>query len=231
VIFSSLGSISKNFGYFLLDTSTNTPISVQTGIFRTNCLDCLDRTNVIQTLLAKKIVEDFLITVGAWRGWSSTLSDEGAEGIFNGMWADNGDWLSKIYAGTGALKSAFTRRGKSTLMGFLDDAAKNVTRFYNSNFADKLRQEAIEILLGKYAASPAVILSNPLSDAVSEEMNLRKNEYSFTKKATLWIGSWNVMGGVPHTKERFEGWFGVSNGIFLYLYLLYIYFRFTWNSH
>lgn len=32
----------------------------QTGIFRTNCVDCLDRTNVVQTLFAKRILEQQL---------------------------------------------------------------------------------------------------------------------------------------------------------------------------
>ena len=29
----------------------------QTGVFRTNCIDCLDRTNVVQSLFAKRILE------------------------------------------------------------------------------------------------------------------------------------------------------------------------------
>lgn len=33
-------------------------VSLQTGIFRTNCIDCLDRTNVVQSLLAKKSLLD-----------------------------------------------------------------------------------------------------------------------------------------------------------------------------
>ena len=33
------------------------------------------------------------------------------------MWGDNGDVLSKLYAGTGALRSEFTRTGKRTLGG------------------------------------------------------------------------------------------------------------------
>lgn len=33
------------------------------------------------------------------------------------LWAENGDALSRAYAGTNALKSSFTRSGKSTLAG------------------------------------------------------------------------------------------------------------------
>ena len=29
-------------------------IALQEGVFRTNCIDCLDRTNVVQGLLARK---------------------------------------------------------------------------------------------------------------------------------------------------------------------------------
>jgi phosphatidylinositol 4-phosphatase len=38
-----------------------TSLSQQTGVFRTNCVDCLDRTNVVQTLLAKRMLEKQLV--------------------------------------------------------------------------------------------------------------------------------------------------------------------------
>jgi hypothetical protein len=36
----------------------------------------------------------------------------------------NGDALSKIYVGTGAINSSFTRSGKRNLAGLLSDASK-----------------------------------------------------------------------------------------------------------
>ena len=33
---------------------------MQGGIFRTNCIDCLDRTNVTQTKISMKTVEEIL---------------------------------------------------------------------------------------------------------------------------------------------------------------------------
>lgn len=44
------------------------------------------------------------------------------------LWADNGDRLSKIYAGTGALNTSATRTGKKTFAGMLSDATKSVGR-------------------------------------------------------------------------------------------------------
>jgi len=34
------------------------PSNQQDGVFRTNCMDCLDRTNVVQGLFAKVMLED-----------------------------------------------------------------------------------------------------------------------------------------------------------------------------
>ena len=32
-------------------------VSVQQGVFRTNCIDCLDRTNVVQSMLARRSLQ------------------------------------------------------------------------------------------------------------------------------------------------------------------------------
>jgi len=61
--------------------------------------------------------------------------------------------LSKIYAGTGALKSSFTRHGKMSLAGALADARKSATRIYINNFADKGRQNTIDMLLVSLVSS------------------------------------------------------------------------------
>lgn len=55
--------------------------------------------------------------------------------------------LSKIYAGTGALKSSFTRHGKMSLAGAISDARKSAARIYINNFADKGRQNVVDMLL------------------------------------------------------------------------------------
>lgn len=37
--------------------------STQRGVFRINCIDCLDRTNVVQGLLAKRMLHIQLIVI------------------------------------------------------------------------------------------------------------------------------------------------------------------------
>ncbi len=64
----------------------------QEGVFRTNCLDCLDRTNLIQTIISQMAVEAFLGHRGefATSDFWSRHSD---------LWADNGDSLSRFMPG------------------------------------------------------------------------------------------------------------------------------------
>lgn len=117
--------------------SRSSPVILQQeGVFRTNCLDCLDRTNLVQTIISSMALEIFFSQQGG--GISPDLQLRHST-----LWADNGDALSKMYAGTGALKSSFTRHGKMSIAGALADARKTATRIYVNNFTDKARQNTI----------------------------------------------------------------------------------------
>lgn len=166
----------------------------QEGVFRTNCLDCLDRTNLIQTIISQMAVEAFLGHRGEFAAsdfWMRHAS----------LWADNGDSLSKIYAGTGALKSSFTRHGKMSLAGAVADVRKSVQRIYHNNFVDPSRQITIDMLLGRLVGQAPVHLFDPISDHVSMELGKRSEEYTSFKNISMWVGTFNLNGrtdGVDH---------------------------------
>ncbi|KAI1893600.1 hypothetical protein AGOR_G00125390 [Albula goreensis] len=107
----------------------------QTGTIRVNCLDCLDRTNSVQAYLALEMVPQQMADLGLEK---SQLVGRFQE-TFRSMWSLNGDSISKIYAGTGALE------GKAK-GGKLKDGARSVTRTIQNNFFDNSKQEAIDIL-------------------------------------------------------------------------------------
>ncbi|KAF6834071.1 SacI domain and endonuclease/exonuclease/phosphatase, partial [Colletotrichum musicola] len=166
----------------------------QEGVFRTNCLDCLDRTNLIQTLISQMATEAFL----GHRGEYAT-SDFWMR--HSTLWADNGDALSKIYAGTGALKSSFTRHGKMSLAGAVADMRKSVQRLYHNNFTDSARQTTIDRLLGRLVNQAPVLLFDPISDYVSSELTKRSAEFSSVQDITMLVGTFNLNGrteGVDH---------------------------------
>jgi len=56
----------------------------QQGVFRTNCLDCLDRTNLMQTIISHMGIEEFL-GPRSEKPSSEFLTRHGM------LWADNGD--------------------------------------------------------------------------------------------------------------------------------------------
>jgi len=172
----------------------------QNGIFRTNCLDCLDRTNVIQTNLSEMMLEVFLKQQGEERPTSDFWARHGM------LWADNGDTLAKIYTGTGALKSSYTRAGKSSLAGMFADARKSVQRMYINNFEDKGRQNTIDMLLGRLVGQQPVTLFDPINDWVAAEVGRRAPEYTSAEHINIWIGTFNLNGKTEGVSEDLSPW-------------------------
>ncbi|QIW97567.1 hypothetical protein AMS68_003085 [Peltaster fructicola] len=136
----------------------------QTATVRTNCMDCLDRTNVVQSMLGRWTLTRMLIDLGVLRSGESAKEDNAFELIFRNVWADNADVVSRSYSGTGALKTDFTRTGKRTRAGALQDLNNSITRYVRNNYRDGPRQDGFDIFLGNYRADSASIGSQQFAD-------------------------------------------------------------------
>lgn len=99
----------------------------QKGVLRTNCMDCLDRTNVCQSSFAKHVLEVQLRE----EGFDMSAQLDQTTSWFNTVWADNGDAISKQYASTAAMKGDYTRTRKRDYRGMVNDLGLSLTRFYN----------------------------------------------------------------------------------------------------
>ncbi|TTE36946.1 Synaptojanin-1 [Bagarius yarrelli] len=117
--------------------------------------------------------------------------------VFRTMWSVNGDSISKIYAGTGALDG----KAKS---GKLKDGARSVTRTIQNNFFDSSKQEAIDILrLGSTLNSDladkarALLTTSSLYASPRVLLGMCQNHHKYTrpKKIRVCVGTWNVNGG------------------------------------
>ncbi|KAG0175793.1 inositol polyphosphate 5-phosphatase [Apophysomyces sp. BC1021] len=191
ILMNAIRQDLDKYEFFLMDTDDNRIVCSQKGVFRTNCMDCLDRTNLVQNEISRLKLQAYL----------NQLSDRRRQVHIDNilarhahLWAENGDGLSKIYAGTGALKSAFTRTGKVTFMNVLSDATRSVNRFYINNFQDKARQEVIDQLLGKLVGQREIMIHDPISESVSKLMVTRVKEYSTIRKITIFSGTYNLNG-------------------------------------
>ncbi|XP_069886687.1 synaptojanin-1 isoform X8 [Dipodomys merriami] len=175
----------------------------QSGTVRTNCLDCLDRTNSVQAFLGLEMLAKQLEALGlAEKPQLVTRFQE----VFRSMWSVNGDSISKIYAGTGALE------GKAKA-GKLKDGARSVTRTIQNNFFDSSKQEAIDVLLlGNTLNSDladkarALLTTGSLraSSKVLKSMCENFYKYSKPKKIRVCVGTWNVNGGKQFRSIAFK---------------------------
>jgi hypothetical protein len=116
---------------------------------RTNCMDCLDRTNVVQSVFSRRVahIQLFNLKVGsAPKGLPfEPFKDRELEQAFRNSWTDNADVMSLLYAGTPALKTDFTRNMKRTYAGELNDGLNSITRYYINNFCDGYNHDCLDL--------------------------------------------------------------------------------------
>lgn len=102
---------------FFARSATGAVTSWQLGVIRTNCMDNLDRTNVVQSLFARRSLLMQLGKDSVLEDMSNVLDSpyKTFEKKYKSVWANNADAISQMYAGTGALKVDFTKTGKRTI--------------------------------------------------------------------------------------------------------------------
>jgi phosphatidylinositol 4-phosphatase len=126
---------------------------LQTGVARVSCLDSLDRTNLTCSIFARYVIPYQIqaispglpaVQVLPATGVSPTevrdpvsTTRKSLEESYNALtclWADSGDSISLMYAGTGALKADVTRTGKRQfIQGSYADGMNALTRYYLNN--------------------------------------------------------------------------------------------------
>uniref|UniRef100_A0AC35TPX9 SAC domain-containing protein n=1 Tax=Rhabditophanes sp. KR3021 TaxID=114890 RepID=A0AC35TPX9_9BILA len=168
VLKNSLTKDINEAGYFNVQ-ETNIA-KYQNGYFRTNCMDCLDRTNVVQSLIALETLNIQLLDLGIVQDSFDLSRNDDFNDIFKNIWADNGDECSRQYAGTGALKADFTRVGKRTIQGALNDGVNAISRYFRNNFTDGYKQDSIDLFLGNAVLSNDAVpklLTDPIVNVSS----------------------------------------------------------------
>ncbi|XP_026845608.1 phosphatidylinositide phosphatase SAC2 isoform X2 [Drosophila persimilis] len=126
----------------------------QKSVFRVNCMDCLDRTNVVQTAIGKAVLESQLVKLGISPPY--TPIPEQLKSPFMVLWANNGDIISRQYAGTNALKGDYTRTGERKISGMMKDGMNSANRYYLARFKDSYRQATIDLMLGNQVSAESL---------------------------------------------------------------------------
>ncbi|KAI4152707.1 MAG: hypothetical protein L6R39_001744, partial [Caloplaca ligustica] len=205
--------------------------SRQKGVLRTNCMDCLDRTNVVQSACGSRALEKQLKEEGV----EVDLQTDTTTQWFNTLWADNGDAISKQYSSTAALKGDYTRTRKRDYRGALNDFGLTLSRYYNNIVNDYFSQAAIDYLLGNvteqvFEEFEANMMSN---DPAISMGTVRANAVDTSTKIVVadqsedLIGGWTLLSPQePNTVRTFP-----FEEVVLLLTDAALYaVRFDWNS-
>ncbi|CAF3602692.1 unnamed protein product, partial [Rotaria sordida] len=161
--------------------------SSQKGIFRINCIDCLDRTNNVQLTIGLNILSMQLKYLNKQCDLYH-IADKLRE-----MWVNNGDHISRIYTGTGALG----QRSKAK------DIQRSVGRAIQNNLRDDEKQQSMQTLIYTYAKDSylhersvaALFTPYVISDGIIlSEMFKNRRNYVNKDKIRISIGTWNING-------------------------------------
>lgn len=191
----------EQFSWFSFDVDVGETVTRQDGVFRVNCLDCLDRTNLIEQVICQRVLEHII------KNLQVPLRMDEVTPKHNALWADNGDAISQIYTGTNALKLSFSRSGKMNIAGALSDVTKSVSRMYQNTFVDQKRQSTMDTLLGKdVRLSRPVQIYDPINEYVSEQLRQHEGEYTSHSGVSIWCGTFNVNAGTPLRSLDLSEW-------------------------
>ncbi|KAL0814172.1 hypothetical protein Bca101_070615 [Brassica carinata] len=120
-------------------TDSSAPL-YQSGVLRTNCIDCLDRTNVVGRKLHAMGLSD-----------TSKIDPNSsiAAAALMDMYQSMGDALAQQYGGSAAHNTVFPeRQGKWKATTQSREFLKSIQRYYSNTYTDGEKQDAINLFLG-----------------------------------------------------------------------------------
>ena len=153
-------------------------ISLQNGVVRTNCIDCLDRTNVFQQILGIAVLVLQFKHLGVNENFPENKNDN-IYGILAELYIKMGHELSNQYTGSLALKQTITDDNRNLYEKMINSVneiiiacKRNVMNYFN----DQPKQNAMNLFLGKYPINTGfpLIWEMPNDEILHKKKNLKK---------------------------------------------------------
>lgn len=108
----------------------------QHGILRTNCVDCLDRTNAAQFVVGKCALGYQLFSLGVIND-PAVPFDSDTVNLLNAMYHDHGDTIALQYGGSHLVNTMETYRKISAWTSHSRDMIESIRRYYSNSFTGK----------------------------------------------------------------------------------------------
>jgi len=127
-------------------------IMKQTGIIRTNCVDCLDRTNTAQFSIGLCALGFQLHALGVLEV-PRLETDTDCVRMLEEMYEDHGDTLALQYGGSALIHRIKTYRKQSPWTSKGNDIMQTMRRYYSNTLSDAEKQNTMNIFLGVFLPS------------------------------------------------------------------------------
>ncbi|XP_048331290.2 phosphatidylinositol-3-phosphatase SAC1 isoform X1 [Ziziphus jujuba] len=122
----------------------------QSGVLRTNCIDCLDRTNVAQYAYGLAALGRQLHAMGL-TDVPKVDPDSSIAAALMDMYQSMGDALAQQYGGSAAHNTVFPeRQGRWKATAQSREFIKSIKRYYSNTYTDGEKQDAINLFLGYF---------------------------------------------------------------------------------
>ncbi|SCO61948.1 inositol 5-phosphatase, putative [Plasmodium berghei] len=132
----------NNIGFFFIHN--NQVLSMQRGVLRFNCVDCIDRTNAAQIFINIYMFIKFITLINVLKKSDLFISD--LKQLFQ-MCEQLGDAVAKQYAGSMAHKK-YTSEQYTNFFIQTKELFTSIKRYYISSFNDLEKQNSINLYLG-----------------------------------------------------------------------------------
>ncbi|GAB2268953.1 hypothetical protein Dimus_003891 [Dionaea muscipula] len=126
------------------------PMRLQNGVLRTNCIDCLDRTNVAQYAFGLVALGHQLHALGIIDAPEIDVDDPLAYKIMS-VYEAMGDTLALQYGGSAAHNKIFSeRRGQWKAATQSQEFIRTLQRYLSNAYMDAVKQDSINLFLGHF---------------------------------------------------------------------------------
>lgn len=154
---SKIGIFTNNPPYFTQSSNTiigknEQPLNqgrLQIGIIRTNCVDCLDRTNTAQFAIGKCVLGFQLCALGILETPKLEFDSDCVRMLEN-LYEDHGDTLALQYGGSQLVHRIKTYRKTAPWTSQGNDIMNTLSRYYSNTFSDAEKQNTINLFLGLF---------------------------------------------------------------------------------
>lgn len=178
-------SVIQLTGMFFVDTND---IQYQTGIIRTNCVDCLDRTNTAQFAMGRAALAYQLHRMGFLKFPPRLEFDSDCVTMLESLYEIHGDTLALQYGGSQLVHRIKTYRKTAAWTTAGSDFMQNLSRYYSNTFSDQEKQQSINLFLGHFVPYESNEENENLWDVTNDYFlhNPSSNGTLTGKSLTVW---------------------------------------------